>query len=174
MINFTKFDFNEIFGVVKMTEGMQRPQLRTYRAEIQEYAIEKYSGGQLKYVGDTEDGKDFYGVDDDNLVYESKGINGMFQTDKTDWCKEIVLKNFYSKNTGIPDQTFDYMLLWDTTTYRAAICSWDTCMKYAKVTDANVKCKINKDDITFVADNVTPVEKGDYAEKLKKLMIASI
>ena len=44
---------------------------------MQEIAIAEYSGGQLEYVGDVEDGRDFYGIID-NLYYESKGMDGLF------------------------------------------------------------------------------------------------
>lgn len=78
MIDFNLFDFPSIFGVIKSTEGLKRNQTRPLRAEIQEIAIAKYSGGQLKYVGDTENGKDFIGILD-KLNYESKGMDGLFQ-----------------------------------------------------------------------------------------------
>ena len=53
MIDFNKFDFKSIFGVVKSTDGLKRQQTRPLRAEVQEIAIAEYSGGQLEYVGDT-------------------------------------------------------------------------------------------------------------------------
>ena len=77
MINPNLFDFPSIFGVVKSTDGLKRNQTRPLRAEVQEIAIAKYSGNQLKYVGDTENGRDFYGIHD-GLYYESKGMDGMF------------------------------------------------------------------------------------------------
>ncbi len=65
MINPKFFDFASIFGVIKSTNGLKRNQTRPLRAEVQEIAIAKYSGGQLKYVGDQENGRDFYGLIDD-------------------------------------------------------------------------------------------------------------
>ena len=109
MINFSKFDFKSIFGVVKSTDGLKRQQTRPLRAEVQEIAIAEYSGGQLEYVGDTEDGRDFYSIED-NLYYESKGMDGLFLKKKP-MTKEITLKNFKGRNKGLPDKTFDYMLL---------------------------------------------------------------
>ena len=44
MINFSKFDFKSIFGVVKSTDGLKRQQTRPLRAEVQEIAIAEYSG----------------------------------------------------------------------------------------------------------------------------------
>ena len=168
MINPILFDFASIFGVVKSTEGLKRNQTRPLRAEVQEIAIAKYSGGQLKYVGDTENGRDFYGLVD-NLHYESKGMDGIF-CKTIPWTKEITLKNFQGKNLGLPEKTFDYMLLWDTKTYTVGICTWDACMKQTKVKDATVSFRVHFDDITFLAKNVIPVKKEDFATKLYNLI----
>ena len=172
MINFSKFDFKSIFGVVKSTDGLKRQQTRPLRAEVQEIAIAEYSGGQLEYVGDTEDGRDFYGIED-NLYYESKGMDGLFLKKKP-MTKEITLKNFKGRNKGLPDKTFDYMLLWDTKTYTAGICSWDACMKNTVVKDAVISFRVDFDDITFFANNVDPIDKGDFSIKLDNLILESI
>jgi len=168
MINPKLFDFPSIFGVVKSTDGLKRHQTRPLRAEVQEIAIAKYSGGQLKYVGDTENGRDFYGLVD-NLYYESKGQDGLF-CKRIPWTKEITLKNFQGKNLGLPEKTFDYMLLWDTETYTVGICTWDACMKHITLKDDSVSFRVHFDDITFLAENVTPVEKEDFATKLYNLI----
>ena len=60
MVDFTKFDYPSIMGVIKSTDGLKRNQTRPLRTEVTEIAIAEYSGGQLEYVGDTEDGRDFY------------------------------------------------------------------------------------------------------------------
>ena len=96
MIDFNLFYFPSIFGVVKSTDGLKRNQTRPLRAEVQEIAIAKYSGGQLKYVGDKENGRDFYGLLD-HLDYESKGMDGLFQK-TVPYTKEITLKNFQGNN----------------------------------------------------------------------------
>ena len=168
MIDFTKFDFKNIFGVVKMTDGLKRNQTRTLRSELQEKAIAKYSDGQLEYVGDSENGRDFYGSKDE-LYYESKAMDGMFCKRKPT-TKEITLKNFQGRNKGLPDKTFDYMLLWDTKTYTVGICSWDACMKKTNIKDATVAFRVHFENITFLAKNVTPVEKEDFATKLYDLI----
>ena len=92
MINPELFNFAEIFGVIESTNGLKRNQTRPLRAEVQEIAIAKYSGGQLQYVGDTQNGRDFIGILD-NLSYESKGMDGIFQK-TVPYTKEITLKNF--------------------------------------------------------------------------------
>ena len=100
MINFNQFDFPSIFGVVKSTDGLKRQQTRPLRAEVQEIAIAKYSGGQLKYVGDTENGRDFLGIHD-GLYYESKGMDGLFLKTKP-YTREVTLMNFKGRNKGLP------------------------------------------------------------------------
>ena len=168
MIDSKLFDFPSIFGVVKSTDGLKRQQTRPLRAEVQEIAIAKYSGDQLKYVGDNENGRDFYGLED-QLYYESKGQDGLF-CKTIPWTKEITLKNFQGKNLGLPEKTFDYMLLWDTKTYTVGICTWDACMKHTILKDDSVSFRVHFDDITFLAKNVIPVEKEDFATKLYNLI----
>jgi len=168
MINPELFDFASIFGVVKSTDGLKRNQTRPLRAEIQEIAIAKYSGGQLKYIGDKENGKDFYGLVD-NLYYESKGMDGLFLKTKP-YTREITLKNFQGNNLGLPEKTFDYMLLWDTKNYAVGICSWDSCMKHTVVKDATVSFRVDYSDITFLSKNVIPTEKEDFSVRLYELI----
>ena len=172
MIDSEIFDFASIFGVVESTDGLKRNQTRPLRTEVQEIAIAKYSGGQLQYVGDKENGRDFYGLVD-NLYYESKGKDGLF-CKTIPWTKEITLKNFQGKNLGLPEKTFDYMLLWDTKTYTVGICSWDACMKNVNIRDATITFKVHFNDITFLAKNVTPVEKEDFATKLYNLIETTV
>jgi len=172
MIDPKLFNFSEIFGVIKSTDGLKRNQTRPLRAEVQEISIAKHSGGQLRYVGNSENGRDFIGIID-GLSYESKGIDGMFLKTKP-YTKEITLKNFQGKNLGLPKQTFDYMLLWDTKNYTVGICSWDSCIKNAKVKDSNVSFRVNYDDITFIAKNVVYTHRDDFASKLYKLIEESV
>ena len=172
MINPNLFDFSSIFGVVKSTDGLKRQQTRPLRAEVQEIAIAKYSGGQLSYVGDKENGRDFYGILD-GFYYESKGKDGIF-CKTIPWTKEIVLKNFQGNSLGKPEKTFDYMFLWDTENYTVGICSWDACMKNTVVRDATITFRVHFDDIQFLAKNVVPTEKEDFATKLYNLIEATV
>jgi hypothetical protein len=171
MLDFTKFNFQEIFGVVESTASMKRRQLRTLRAEIQERGIAKYSGGQLTYVGNIAVGQDFLGTD--NKRYESKGQDGIFCKTKP-WTKQITLKNFLGNNSGLPDQTFDYMLLWDTKTYSVGICSWEACMKQTKVVSDSVKFKVHFDDITFLATKVVPSQREDLGKQLEDFIESAL
>ena len=76
MIDWKRFDWEEIFGSVASTSGLKRKQTRALRTEVQEIATSKYSDGQLKYVGDKEDGKDY--IDCDGSSVEDKAQEGMF------------------------------------------------------------------------------------------------
>ena len=172
MIDPTRFDFPSIFGVVKSTDGLKRRQTRPLRAEVQEISIAKYSGGQLNYVGATAIGQDFLGLED-GLRYESKGKDNLF-CKRIPWTSEITLKNFQGNNIGLPEKTFDYMLLWDTATYTVAICTWDACMKHVTLKDDSVKFRVHTDDLTFLAKNVTPIDKGDFASQLYNLIESTV
>ena len=172
MINPDLFNFAEIFGVIESTNGLKRNQTRPLRAEVQEIAIAKYSGSQLKYIGNQENGRDFFGLID-KLYYESKGMDGLFQK-RVPYTKEITLKNFQGNNLGLPEKTFDYMLLWDTKNYTVGICSWDACMKHTVIKDATVAFRVDYSDVTFLAKNVIPVQKEDFAKKLYELINESV
>jgi hypothetical protein len=168
-LNFELFDFPSIFGVVKSTEGLKRHQTRPLRSEVQEIAISKYSGGQLVYIGDERSGQDFFGLYS-GFYYESKSIDGLFLK-RAPYTKEITLKNFQGKNLGLPQKTFDYMLLWDTKSYSMGICSWEACMKNVEVKDAVISCRIHYNDIDFIVQNVIPKDKGDISSKLYQLIM---
>ena len=74
----------------------------------------------------------------------------------------------------MPEKTFDYMLLWDTAAYSVGICSWESCMKKVSVRDATITFRVHFDDITFLAKNVIPVAKEDFAAKLYNLIEATV
>lgn len=169
-LDFNRFDFPSIFGVMKSTASMTSLQLRPIRALIQEMAIAKYSGGQLRYIGGI--GHDFMCVHD-GLLYESKGVNGLFLKTKN-YTKEIVLKNFQTENQGLPHKTFDYMLLWDTSSYTLGVCDWEACMKNARNRSAQVTFRADYSDIDFIIENGKVQDKGDFGVRLNKLIYESI
>lgn len=167
-LDFSKFNFEKIFGAVVATQSMKRNQTRPLRSEVQEIAIQKYSGGQLTYCGDEEVGRDFMGVHT-GLAYESKASDGLFQK-TTGMTKPIVLKNFRGKNLGKPEQTFDYMFLWDTTKMKAGIANWDACMKHIDVNDAVINTRIEQADIEWIAIDIQPAETQDFGARLRMLI----
>lgn len=167
MIDFTKVDFKKIFSVVSATYSLRRPQMRALRAEIIEKCIAKSSKGQLEYCGDYVIGADFKGSD--HLMYESKCVDGLFQK-KSPLLKEVTLKNFQSKNMRLPQKTFDWMLLWDTTKMSLAIAHWDDVIKYAKIKDAAISFKLPKDKVKMIIENCTIVECEDFSKRLDVLI----
>ena len=167
MIDFTTFDFHKIFGVVKSTHSLRRPQMRALRAEIIEKCIAKQSKGQLDYCGDYVIGADFKGSD--NLMYESKCVDGLWQK-KSPFLKEVTLKNFQSKNKGLPEKTFDWMLLWDTTNMSMFIAHWDDVIQHAKVKDAAISFKLPKDKVKVIVWEVATTEKEDFSKHLDNLI----
>lgn len=169
-VDFTKFKWKEIFGTVQQVQGLKRNQTRPLRTEIIELAIEKYSGGQLKYVGDTENGKDFIGID--GLRYECKCKEKMFQKDNM--STEIVLRNFQGNNTGVPEKTFDVMILIDTGTNSASICGWEECLENLNIKSSGVCFRVNKEKVKLIAENIKPKKKECLSEKLRNVILESI
>ena len=165
-VDFSLFDWSEIFGTVKATDGLKRPQTRGLRTEIQEIATAKHSGGQFSYVGMRENGKDYdssYGES-----WEDKSIVGMFKgKSKT---KQFILKNYIGNNTGELQKTFDYILLKDTGSMSVAWASWEAVYKNAEITDATVKSHVDYSDLTFIETNVIPKEKCDFSKTLDVLI----
>jgi len=149
-IDWNRFNWEKIFGVVSSVDGLKRNQTRTLRTEIIELAIDKYSDGQLEYVGDTSDGMDFKGID--GLRYECKSADSLFPK-IVPHTREMVLKNHRSKQQVLK-QTFDYMILVDTGKNRVGICEWSACKTSGK--DAVIMFKALVKDITVVADGITP------------------
>ena len=168
MIDLTKLDLKKIFGISRGTEGMKRNQTKFVRAEIFEEGMEEYSDGQLHYVGDTKNGADF--IDNDGVFYESKGMDGMFSKRKHNntQTKSIVLKNFRKQVTKI-DQTFSYMLLWDTKSYSFGWCTWDACIKNLVINGATATTCVDLSDVTMIAENVEPENMGDFDAEFQKL-----
>ena len=171
-LDFSRFNFDKIFSAVVATETLKRNQTRPLRSEVQEIAIAKYSDGQLGYCGDSEHGRDFYGVES-GMYYESKSMDGLFQK-TTGRTASITLKNFRGKCLGIPEQTFDYMLLWDTKTLTCGIVSWDDCVRNMKVNDAVIDVRIDQCDVEFIVCNHPRPEAEDFGAKLRKLISENI
>ncbi len=82
--------------------------------------------------------------------------------------KSIVLKNFRKQATKI-DQTFSYMLLWDTKSYSFGWCTWDACKKNLVINGATATTCVDLSDITMIAENVVPEDMGDFDAEFQKL-----
>jgi hypothetical protein len=166
MIDLISFSWDEIFGVVKSTDGLVRPQTRGLRTEIQEIATAKYSNGLLKYVGMAEYGRDY--VDIHGEYWEDKGKKGMFPKNGKR-TKSFVLKNFQSNKTEYV-KTFDYILLKDTENMSVAWATWDSVHKNVKIRDATVESYVSYDDLHMICSNVIPKNKEDFCVLLDKII----
>ena len=165
-IDFSLFDWEEIFGTVKATDGLKRPQTRGLRTEIQEIATAKHSGRQFTYVGMKENGKDYYDLN--NLAWEDKSMVGMFRGKiKT---KQFILKNFQGNNTGEIQKTFEYILLKDTGSMSVAWATWDVVRKNIVVTDATIKSHVDYCDLNFIATDIIPKNKENFAQILENVI----
>jgi hypothetical protein len=166
VIDLKCFCWDEIFGVVKSTEGLVRPQTRGLRTEIQEIATSKYSSGLLKYVGMGEHGRDY--VDVDGKYWEDKGKKGMLPKNGKR-TKSFILKNFQGNKTEYV-KTFDYILLKDTENMSAAWATWDSVYRNIKIKDATVESYVIYDDLHMICSNIIPKDKEDFSFLLDKII----
>ena len=169
MIDIQRFNLSEFFGCVKATDTkeMKSNQLRSFRTQLQELSFAKWSDGQLRYVGAYKDGMDFESLSEDHLRYEMKGTMNMFQ--KNGRTKTVILKNFQSENK-IVKQTFDYMLLVDTTNYKIGISSWNQLKDKIVFNDSSpcAKFQLDAEDYKIIAENIEPKKKSITAEWIIK------
>ena len=152
-IDWSRINWARMFGTVLATEELKGNQYKFMKSDIQERSLEKWSYGQLNYVGNTQKGKDFIGIDD--YRYENKAMKGLIQK-TVPWTKPIILKNFHGNNTGVPEQTFDYMIALDTAQRTVLLADWAQCMRMAIVKDATVETRLVVDECQILAQNVMP------------------
>ena len=155
MIDWNRFNWPKTFGVIHDIKPLTNiPQCRMMATHIIEVATGRCSDGQLKYVGDKEIGFDFIGCD--GLRYESKSTKGLIK--KKGSTKPIIMKNYYGNCLGIPEQTFDYMIAFDSTKNTVLLADWDHCIengdtedaKYVTELDVN-RCEVIAKDVNYVA-----------------------
>lgn len=168
MVNFNEFDYQSIFNVVAGLKTITRSQLRFLTAEIIERTVEKYSGGQLKYVGDNTTGMDF--IDNNNIRYECKSRSKMFGR-KDGYSAEIILKNFYRKSSPIAAQTYDHILLLDSDNMSMGIATYEDSVHHHIVKDSIITTKISLDKITYFAENIKPTNITNFGEILDDAII---
>ena len=170
MIDFKNdVEWSKVFGVIDSVETLKRNQTLPLRTEIVEMAIDKYSNGKLKYVGDTADGMDFEGSD--GLRYECKMQGKIFQP-KTLWSNKVILRNHRGKDLGPPGKTFDKVIFIDTGKRRVGVVNFEDLEMFP--TDANVKCRV-ADQSTFdvVADDVSS-DKRYEGVNMEKIIFEAI
>lgn len=169
MINLKKeVNWNKVFGVINSVSTLTRNQTRPLRTEIVEMAIDKYSNGKLKYVGDSADGMDFEGSD--GLRYECKMQGTIFQP-TTPHTAKVILKNHRGKNLGTPDKTFDRMIFIDTGKNKVGVVNFEDLTMFNK--DANVECRVDDQSVVeFVAEGVTADKSYDGLDMEKVIFDA--
>ena len=157
MIDWDRFNWPEIFGTINVIKDLKGRQYNFMKIDIQERAAAKWSDGQLEYVGNIAKGKDYDGID--GFRYESKTVEKLLLGSNKPHTNEITLKNFYGNSTGIPAQTFDYMIAYDTTKNVVLLAPWDVCMKMVKEKDAAVTTRLLVGQCDILAQNVEPTKK---------------
>ena len=174
-IDFSRINLAEFFGCVEATntKQMKSNAFKTFRTYLQEKSFAKWSDGQLSYVGDYEDGKDF--VDDSGTFYEMKGALGLFNVNKS--CKRVVLINKRPGKKKIKElkkediqKTFEYMLLVDTKNMSIAYTDWDTVYSRTECDGAGATFKLENGDYKVLAFNITPVKKEIDANQLLNMV----
>jgi len=174
-IDFSCINLAEFFGCVKATNTSQMKSnaFKTFRTYLQEKSFAKWSDGQLNYVGDYQDGKDF--VDAFGTFYEMKGSLGLFN--KNGSCKRVVLinkrpgkrKNKELKKEDIA-KTFEYMFLVDTKNMTIGYTDWDTVYSRTECDGAGATFKLEKGDYKVLASNIIPIEKKIDASQLLSMI----
>jgi hypothetical protein len=174
-IDFSLINLEEFFGCVKATntKQMKSNAFKTFRTYLQEKSFAKWSGGQLNYVGDYEDGRDF--VDNSGTFYEMKGSLGLFN--KNGSCKRVVLINKRPGKKKIKElkkedvqKTFEYMLLVDTKNMSIAYTDWDTVYSRIECDGAGATFKLESGDYKMLESNIVPTEKQIDAGQLLNMM----
>ena len=174
-IDFNRINLEEFFGCVKATNTpqMKSNAFKTFRTYLQEKSFAKWSDGQLDYVGDYENGKDF--VDPSGIFYEMKGSLNLFN--KNGSCKRVVLINKRPGKRKIKQiqkediqKTFEYMFLVDTENMSIAYTDWDAVYSRMECDGAGATFKLEKDDYIVLASNITPVKKEIDANQLLNMV----
>ena len=159
----TTMNWSEIFGTIDVLKPLKGNQYKFMKSDIQERSAEKHSGDLLKYIGNTSIGKDYEGLNElDGLRFESKALEMLIQSFKMSHSASIILKNFRENSTGIPEQTFDYLLAYDCSKYTVLLASWDVCMNsmHLKENDATITTRLLISKCDVLAKDVIPVKKN--------------
>jgi len=165
------FDFEMVMGVVEYTRRLRFGGQKFSRALFIEKAIEKTSKN-LVYVGLNDTlGHDFTTrVNEYVWRLEAKGLDNLFQTNRTFYTREITLKNFQGKvNNSFPEKKFDEMILIDQTQRHFGVVSFENALKNfdpeKNTSKSGLVIKIDKRDVEYIAKDVSLAPK----QQVKKL-----
>jgi hypothetical protein len=165
-----EFDFEMVMGVVEYTRRLRFGGQKFSRALFIEKAIEKTSKN-LVYVGLNDSlGHDFTtNVNEEVWRLEAKGLDNLFQTNKTFNTKPITLKNFQGTvNNNFPEQKFDEMILIDQTQRHFGIVSFEDALKKfdpeKNVSKSGLSIVVDKRDVEYLAKDVSLAPKKQVRE----------
>ncbi len=162
-------NWSKVFGVINSVDSLKRNQTLPLRTEIVEMAIDKYSDGKLRYVGDSADGMDFEGTD--GLRYECKMQGTIFQP-TTPHSAKVILKNHRGKNLGTPEKTFDRMIFIDTGKRKVGVVNFDDLTMFKN--DANVTCRVEDQKIIDVVADGVDADKVYDGLNMEKVIFEAI
>jgi len=179
-LDFSKFNFEKIFGVVEGVKTLTGLQLQMFKTSIIEKAIAKYSDKQLTYIGDREKGRDFLGIEC-GLFYECKIAEIMPKVYKRKRSKastkkpiSFVLKNFHPGSDVTkqvyPEQTFSYVIFVDAINNSIGICDWETCKKNYVIRSGAITVFLDHSDVQIICNNVIAEKKSEFKPMLYKLI----
>jgi hypothetical protein len=165
-----EFDFEMVMGVVEYTRRLRFGGQKFSRAIMIEKALEKTSKN-LVYVGLNDTlGHDFTTkVNGEVWRLEAKGLDHLFQTNRTFNTKKITLKNFQGTvNNCFPEKKFDEMILIDQTQRHFGIVSFENALKNfdpkKNLKKSGLNIVIDKRDVEYIAKNVSLAPKKQVRE----------
>lgn len=183
-VDFTRFDFERISSVIRSLDNLKGAQNNFFVSMIVELAIEKYSDGQLRYIGDTKEGGDYIYTNPLTPVkYECKTRFNLFpRRFDISLTGNIAFKNFVAGSSATDlVKTADFVILVDkggsgkTKKCSFGISSWEDATENKEMYDGGWVSRIQVDRITMLAKNVQPnFPVEDLGKKINDLIRQSI
>jgi len=165
-INWNKVTWDEIvWNIHNTAPAMSSNGTRMIATMLRENAVALHSGGQLKYVGDKENGYDFIGCD--GLQYELKCQNNLIQK-KTGNTGKIRLKNTRGGNNDDINQTFHFIIVIDTTANTVLLAPWALCMENVTKVGDGIDIRLPVKRCKSLARSVAPVDRP-YEDMKQKI-----
>lgn len=161
-IDWSKFDWREIvWNMHNTAPAMSSNGKRIFATMIRENAVANHSGGQLKYVGDKENGYDFRGCD--GLQYELKCGKDVTNSSKKGkykgLTKSIRLKNTRINDNDVINQTFHFIIVIDTIANTVLLAPWTLCMENVTKVRDGIDIRLPVKRCKNLARSVVPVDR---------------
>ncbi len=142
--------------LTKLGKQLGKPSYRFLKGEVVALALEKATGGRLKYVD--EEGYDSIDLNT-GMKYEFKSTANMFSSSFDKITGRVSISN---TNKDSLSQTFDYLLCVQSTPAKFAIAqlSWDECSKnHNKVKNGQFNLNYGLPVTHWICKNSTSVNK---------------